>query len=221
MPVYADPQDARLLPVEVLRSWSQAMVVALGGPDDIAADVAEILVAADRRGIASHGTARLPNYAALVEAGVMLPAARPTVEVDRAALVVLNAGNGWGHHAGRVAIDRAIDRARGLGCGDRAGAQLEPLRDCWLVRPARGGRGHGRPVVHQQLAAGRSDARAAAIDRDQSNRDGRPGWPSRHVLPGHGYVDRPARPDRGRRAPWRDAARRLGDRARRAAGDDA
>ena len=87
----------------------------IGTPDDIAADVAEILVAADRRGIPSHGTARLPNYLALVSAGVMDPAARPVAEVERAALVRYDARNGWGHHAGRVATDRAIEMARTAG----------------------------------------------------------------------------------------------------------
>jgi len=40
-------------------------------PADIAADVVEILIASDRRFIASHGTAGLPNYVALVEVGVL------------------------------------------------------------------------------------------------------------------------------------------------------
>ena len=43
-----------------------ALLGTLGTPGDIASDVAEILLAADRRGIASHGTARLPNYVALI-----------------------------------------------------------------------------------------------------------------------------------------------------------
>ena len=63
----------------------------------------------------SHGTARLPNYLALVSAGVMDPGARPVAEVERAALVRYDARNGWGHHACRVATDRAIEMARMAG----------------------------------------------------------------------------------------------------------
>jgi len=115
MPVYADPDDGTTVAVPALRSWTAAVVRALGTPDDVAADVADVLVASDRRAIASHGTARLPNYAALVEAGVMDPAARPVIERERPALARFDARNGWGHHASRVAVDWAIARARDVG----------------------------------------------------------------------------------------------------------
>ena len=91
------------------------MCRALGTPDDIAADVSTVLVAADRRGIPSHGTARLPSYVALVDAGVMDPAARPVIDAGRGAFVRFDAGNGWGHHAGRIAIDWGIETARTTG----------------------------------------------------------------------------------------------------------
>jgi len=77
--------------------------------------VAEILLASDLRGIASHGTARLPQYVKLVEAGVVDPAARPVRDAGREGFVRFDARNGWGHHAARVANDDAIDRARKLG----------------------------------------------------------------------------------------------------------
>jgi hypothetical protein len=115
MPVYADPTDGRRLSPAALRSWTEQVVEWIGTPQDIAADVAEILVASDRRGIASHGTARLPSYLALVEAGVMDPTARPVHDGGRPALGRFDARNGWGHHAGRVALDWAIDAAGHLG----------------------------------------------------------------------------------------------------------
>lgn len=115
MPVYADPLDGFVVPVPVLRTWTAGLLRSIGTPDDIADDVAEILVASDRRGVASHGTARLPDYVALVEAGVMDPAARPIRDGGRPALARFDARNGWGHHAGRVATDWAIEAARDLG----------------------------------------------------------------------------------------------------------
>jgi L-2-hydroxycarboxylate dehydrogenase (NAD+) len=117
MPVYDDPIDARALDAAALQQWTAAIVEAIGTPPDVAADVAEVLLSSDRRGIASHGTARLPQYAALVDAGVMDPVARPTIERDRPALVLMDAHNGWGQHASRVAVDLAIKRARDLGSG--------------------------------------------------------------------------------------------------------
>jgi L-2-hydroxycarboxylate dehydrogenase (NAD+) len=115
VPVYADPDAGATVQAALLRAWTAALISRLGTPDDVAADVAEVLVASDRRGIASHGTARLPQYVSLVEAGVLDPAGRPTIVAERAALVRFDACNGWGHHAGRVAIDWAIAAARTAG----------------------------------------------------------------------------------------------------------
>jgi LDH2 family malate/lactate/ureidoglycolate dehydrogenase len=115
VPVYSDPTDGLTIPVDLLHDWTVSLVEAIGTPSDIAVDVAEVLVASDRRGIASHGTARLPNYVALVEAGVLDPAGRPVRDAGKAALARFDAANGWGHHAGRVAVDWAIEAARTLG----------------------------------------------------------------------------------------------------------
>ena len=115
MPVYADPTDGLAVPVHLLRTWTAGLLGTIGTPPDIAADVAEVLIASDRRGIASHGTARLPNYVALVEAGVLDPAARPVREAGRSALVRFDGRNGWGHHASRVAVDWAIDAVAEVG----------------------------------------------------------------------------------------------------------
>jgi len=116
VPVYADPDDGAVVQAPLLRDWTAALISRIGTPADVATDVADVLVASDRRGIASHGTARLPQYVALVEAAVLDPAARPTVAAERAALARFDAGNGWGHHAGRVATDWTIDAARRAGC---------------------------------------------------------------------------------------------------------
>ncbi len=96
----------------VARGLTQARCWA---PADIAADVAELLIASDLRGIASHGTARLPQYVKLAEARVMDPAGRPRLEGGKPALSLFDAQNGFGHHAGRVAIDHCIEHAREVG----------------------------------------------------------------------------------------------------------
>ena len=115
MPLYPDPVDARAIPADALEAWTAAIVEKLGTPPDIAADVAVVLSASDRRGIASHGTARLVQYVALVQEGVMDPLARPELVRERAALGLFEAHNGWGQHASRVAVDRAIERAADAG----------------------------------------------------------------------------------------------------------
>ena len=115
MPVYQDPAGGVAVDAAALGAWTDALVRRIGTPTDIAGDVAEILLASDLRGIASHGTARLPQYFKLVEAGVMDPAARPVKERGKAALARFDARNGWGHHAGRVATEDAIARAKQVG----------------------------------------------------------------------------------------------------------
>jgi LDH2 family malate/lactate/ureidoglycolate dehydrogenase len=111
MPVHLPPVNGARVPPEQLRAWTAGIVELLGTPPDIAADVAEVLVASDRRGIASHGTARMPIYVALVDAGVLDPAARPARDAGRGAIARFDANNGWGHHAARVATDWAIEAA--------------------------------------------------------------------------------------------------------------
>jgi LDH2 family malate/lactate/ureidoglycolate dehydrogenase len=106
--------DARIGSAD-LWAWTVTFLERTGTPADIAGDVADVLLAADRRGIASHGTARLPAYLAKVEAGVLDPVARPILERERPALAKFDAQGGWGHHASRVAVDWAINRARETG----------------------------------------------------------------------------------------------------------
>jgi LDH2 family malate/lactate/ureidoglycolate dehydrogenase len=106
---------ARIWPGDLVR-WVTEAVVQLGTPPDVADDVSAVLVAADRRGIASHGTARLPQYVSLVRRGILDPAAQPTLERSLGAIALFDAHNGWGHHAGRVANDWAVATAIDLGC---------------------------------------------------------------------------------------------------------
>jgi LDH2 family malate/lactate/ureidoglycolate dehydrogenase len=115
VPVYEDPVDGVALDAATLEAWTARIIEALGTPQDVAADVATVLVASDRRGIASHGTARLPQYVAVVESGDLDPGARPVLARSRPALALWDGQNGWGHHSGRLAVDWAIDAAETQG----------------------------------------------------------------------------------------------------------
>ncbi len=98
-----------------LHAWTAAIARRVGTPGDIATDVADVLIAADLRGVESHGTFRLPVYARLAEASVIMTDARPVADGGTPVLRRWNAGDGWGPHAGRVLMDDAIERARELG----------------------------------------------------------------------------------------------------------
>lgn len=115
MPLYEDPVDGRLVDAADLETWTAELIERLGTPPDVAADVATVLVAADRRGIASHGTARLPQYVKLVDADIVDPRGRPQLEAGGPVIQLIDGRNGWGHHTGRIAMDSVIERAREFG----------------------------------------------------------------------------------------------------------
>jgi LDH2 family malate/lactate/ureidoglycolate dehydrogenase len=98
-----------------LHRWTLAVVEALGTPTDIARDVADALLAADLRGVSTHGTFKLPVYALVAANGVLDVSARPTREGGTDVLSVWDAHDGWGQHSGRVMMDDAVERASELG----------------------------------------------------------------------------------------------------------
>ena len=73
MPTYADPVGGRTLPAAALQTWTAALLPAFETPPDIAADVAEVLVASDRHhasrvamDAAIEGTRASGSYTAVV-----------------------------------------------------------------------------------------------------------------------------------------------------------
>jgi LDH2 family malate/lactate/ureidoglycolate dehydrogenase len=81
-----------------------------------AAIVADVLVAADLRGIESHGVARLvSHYIGRLRGGTI--AANPVVTVVRETptSIVFDAGNGLGHPVAKRAMERVIEKARETG----------------------------------------------------------------------------------------------------------
>ena len=115
MAALEQPSDGVAVDAAVLRDWTAEIVCRVGTPADIATDVADVLVAADLRGVTSHGTYRLPVYAALAEAGIIAVAARPRRERGTPVFDRWDAGAGWGPHAGRVLVDDVIERAGRFG----------------------------------------------------------------------------------------------------------
>jgi L-2-hydroxycarboxylate dehydrogenase (NAD+) len=91
-------------------------LVRVGVDDTQARIVADVLVAADRRGIESHGVARLRwFYVDRIRNGRI--AARPQYEVVRETetSLLLDAANGLGHPASHFAMARAVEKAQASG----------------------------------------------------------------------------------------------------------
>lgn len=100
-----------------LKSFIEEAASAVGLSIENAKVFAESLVAADLRGIKSHGIVRLPIYVKRVEKGVMEPGATGNFLKDEGATALLDAENGFGQIAGNRAMRRAIDKARQYGIG--------------------------------------------------------------------------------------------------------
>lgn len=90
---------------------------ALGVPQDEAWDSARILVAADARGIPSHGVARINRYAKGIKAGLIKGSAAPTVLRETPISLILDAEGGMGPGLSRRSMERVIAMAREHGAG--------------------------------------------------------------------------------------------------------
>lgn len=96
----------------------QAVLTGVGVPAPDAAVCADVLLAADRRGIDSHGINRLkPIYYDRIRNGILNPVTQVEVLRETPATAVLDGHNGMGMVIARRAMQLAIDKAKALGLG--------------------------------------------------------------------------------------------------------
>jgi L-2-hydroxycarboxylate dehydrogenase (NAD+) len=89
----------------------------LGVPEGEARLAADVLSAADRRGIDSHGVARLRTYFDLLSIGKINPRARPRIARETASTATVDGDNGLGLVVGPWANDIAMEKADRAGTG--------------------------------------------------------------------------------------------------------
>ena len=89
----------------------------MGCPPNHAQTAAQNLLAADLRGIDSHGVARLSGYFRLFEAGRLKGDADYSWVHETPGTATLDAGAGLGLVAGQMAMEKAIEKARQVGTG--------------------------------------------------------------------------------------------------------
>ena len=131
MPVIALPELQQLA--------ARALERAGAGPE-MAAATARALVDADARGLASHGVARVPQYATHLANGRADGTAVPEIVRARGGAVLVDARCGLAFPACALAVDAAIERARRVRRRLRRGHQQPPLRRR-RVSPRAGRRG--------------------------------------------------------------------------------
>lgn len=102
---------------ESLTSFCRRVLVAVGLSEEDAATVAGSLVAADLRGVSTHGVMRLPIYVERMRRGLI--ATRPSIRVRRTgpATATLDGGNGPGQVVAMRAMREAVALAEAAGVG--------------------------------------------------------------------------------------------------------
>lgn len=104
-----------ILPYEALYTFTHGVFKKLGVTDPALA--AGVLLAADLRGVDSHGVARLSGYIRLIEAGRINPAALPKIIHQSPSTATIDGERGLGLTVAPFAMQTAIGKAKVAGTG--------------------------------------------------------------------------------------------------------
>ena len=128
-----------------------------GASPSMAACTARALVAAEARGLASHGVSRIPQYATHLRNGRANGAAQPRVVKERGGAALVDADFGLAFPACALAVDTAILRARDHGVAfvgvtnshhfGAAALHLEPVAEAGMVGLALGNSPSAMPAA--------------------------------------------------------------------------
>lgn len=88
-----------------------------GMPSEGAETVARCLVAADLRGVDTHGCNRLPSYMERIRQGVLDPKATPTLHEVTPVVAQVDGRNGFGFLAASLGMEKAVEMAKTYGIG--------------------------------------------------------------------------------------------------------
>jgi L-2-hydroxycarboxylate dehydrogenase (NAD+) len=111
--------DVRWVPFDRVEAFMRQALEAIGVPAADAAVCAEVLIAADKRGIDSHGVGRFKTiyYDRIVKDRVQQPVTRFEVVRDDRAAAVVDGHHGMGMVIARRCMEMAIAKARVHGLG--------------------------------------------------------------------------------------------------------
>jgi ureidoglycolate dehydrogenase (NAD+) len=98
-----------------LSAFVSAALTASGSARDQTEAVARALVSASLRGVDSHGVRLLPHYLRALEGGRINGSPAITVRYTASGAAIVDADNGFGHHAGYRAIDEGLGLAAKTG----------------------------------------------------------------------------------------------------------
>ncbi len=103
---------------DTMHRFMKDVFVRAGVPDEDAVVCADVLIAADKRGIDSHGINRLkPIYYDRIKEKIINPITKIDVVREAPAVAVLDGNNGMGQVIGKKAMQIAMDKASKYGIG--------------------------------------------------------------------------------------------------------
>ncbi|CAO2649632.1 Nn.00g070170.m01.CDS01 [Neocucurbitaria sp. VM-36] len=111
------PDEKLFVAADDARDFVENVLIANGVPTDNATIVARCLIAADLRGVDTHGMHRIPSYLERIRQGVLDGSATPEVKQVTPVVTQVDAQNGWGFVAADVGMAAAIESARIYGIG--------------------------------------------------------------------------------------------------------
>ncbi|MBU0676970.1 MAG: Ldh family oxidoreductase [Verrucomicrobia bacterium] len=111
--------DIFWVPFETMEQFAVDVFRGVGVPDDDARICADVILAADKRGIDSHGVGRLKSiyYDRIVKDKIQHPVTQFEVVSDRMATAVVDGHLGMGMVVARRCMQLAIEKARAYGLG--------------------------------------------------------------------------------------------------------
>lgn len=98
-----------------LSNFCKEVFISLGVSDIDAAITTDVLIAADLRGIASHGTARLVRYVKGLKQGMMNPACKETILKETMTSLVTDGNAGLGQPVSYRTMKKVIEKAEKAG----------------------------------------------------------------------------------------------------------
>lgn len=109
MPMNATADSVRAQILAILGAW--------GMPADMAETTAEVMVETDLMGVDSHGISMVMMYDGMRRDGQLSLDARPKIERDAGAVVLMDGCASLGHYVSFCAMKLAIEKARAFGIG--------------------------------------------------------------------------------------------------------
>lgn len=110
-------EERKRFEINSLKKLVIAVFEKYGLSHEKSADVANVMLEADRMGIESHGVSRIGMYIQGMKIGRIHPAAEITVEKETPVSAVLDVHDGMGHPAAIKGMKMAIEKAKAVGMG--------------------------------------------------------------------------------------------------------